>query len=62
MLLLEPNMKIKQPINKAIFRSEFDNSKIKSSSEYKIKATCNSAVYTKESEGGQLSSLFYFVL
>lgn len=44
------------------FRLEFDNSKAKNNSEYKVKAICNSASYTKNSKGGQLRSLFYLVL
>lgn len=50
-------------MNKATFRLEFDNSNGKGEGrEYNMEAICNSAIYTKELEGGQLLGFYYLVL
>lgn len=60
MSLLDQNITRTELVDKTISQLEFNNREVKSD-EYEVEAICNSAVYIKELERGQLPGLYYLV-
>lgn len=57
---LEQDITRKRQVDKATSQMG-SNNREGESGEYKVKTICNSTVYTKESEGGHLSELYYLI-
>ena len=59
MSLLEQDTTRKRQVDEKTLQLEFENDG--EDEEYEVKAICNSAVYVKELESGQLSRFYYLI-